>query len=363
MTTDFILRNVRVFTGRALAGPSDVAVVDGRIADRAPEGADRIDGHGATLLPGLIDTHVHVGTRQQLMAYGRWGVTTVLDMGAADWGSVAGLRRTAGLAEVRGAGAVACAVGGTAVRTMHYPASSAVAGPSDAARFVADRVAQGVDHVKIVLEERLPFRPRPLDAPTVEAIVREAHLAGLRAVVHATSVRSFGIAARAGADVLTHTPLASALDDVQAGNLAARGAAVSPTLVMMKKFVEHFPGPVKPRKITYDNAVRSVRALRRAGATILAGTDANSDPTAPHTIEHGVSLHEELALLVAAGLTPAEALDGATGAAADAFGLTDRGRVAVGRRADLLLVDGDPTRDILATQNIQAVWVAGRAVR
>lgn len=176
-------------------------------------------------------------------------------------------------------------------------------------------------------------------------------------------MKSFKIASNAGADVLTHAPLASALDGSQARDIAQRGHAVSPTLVMMKKLVERFPAPIKPKKITYENVVQSVQALHRAGATILVGTDANSDPTAPNTIEHGASLHEELELLVQAGLSPIEALNGATQTAADVFGLTDRGRISPGQRADMLLVEGDPTTDILATQHIKQVWIAGEVVR
>ena len=87
---------------------------------------------------------------------------------------------------------------------------------------------------------------------------------------------------------------------------------------------------------------------------ILAGTDAPNPGTA-----HGVALHRELALLVRAGLTPTEALTAATAGPARAFGLDDRGRIAPGLRADLLLVDGDPTRDITATRQIAAIWKGG----
>lgn len=363
MARGLLLENVRVFTGKGLTAPQSVAVLDGRLVGDAAADAMKVDGAGRTLLPGLIDTHVHVATRQHLMAYGRWGVTTVLDMGTADWDATLSLKGATGAAHVLSAGHVACAPRGTAVRKMHYPTSSSVTGPQDAARFVADRAAQGVDYMKIVMEERLPFQPKPLDAATVEALVTEAHRAGLRVCVHATSVKSFEIASRAGVDVLTHAPLGSTLDDDQAHAVVDRGSAVSPTLVMMKKLVEHFPAPIKPRAITYENAVRTVQALHRAGATILAGTDANSDSTAPNTIEHGASLHEELLLLVQAGLSPIEALNAATRSAADVFGLADRGRIDIGHCADLLLVEGDPTTDILATQNIKAVWIAGEEVR
>jgi imidazolonepropionase-like amidohydrolase len=100
-----------------------------------------------------------------------------------------------------------------------------------------------------------------------------------------------------------------------------------------------------------------VRQLVRSGVPLLAGTDAPS-PGATY----GASVHGELELLVGAGLTPVQALTAATSNAARAFKLVDRGRVERGMRADLVLVDGDPTRDILATRRIVEVWKRGRRV-
>lgn len=97
--------------------------------------------------------------------------------------------------------------------------------------------------------------------------------------------------------------------------------------------------------------------------TIVAGTDANADPATPARVPHGESLHGELALLVRAGLSPADALRAATSVPAAFLRMSDRGAVMSGMRADLLWVDGDPTVDIAATRNIRGVWIAGRRVR
>jgi hypothetical protein len=106
--------------------------------------------------------------------------------------------------------------------------------------------------------------------------------------------------------------------------------------------------------VTYAAAEASVRQLLIAKVPVLAGTDAPNPGTT-----HGAALHRELELLVKAGLTPAQALTAATSAPAKAFRLADRGRIAIGLRADLLLVDGDPTRDITATRAIAGVWKGG----
>jgi imidazolonepropionase-like amidohydrolase len=100
-----------------------------------------------------------------------------------------------------------------------------------------------------------------------------------------------------------------------------------------------------------------VRELQVAGADILAGSDAPN----PGTV-HGATLHQELELLVQAGLTPVQALAAATSVPARRFGLSDRGAIAPGRRADLVLVDGDPTRDVTATRAIVAIWKNGAPV-
>jgi imidazolonepropionase-like amidohydrolase len=107
----------------------------------------------------------------------------------------------------------------------------------------------------------------------------------------------------------------------------------------------------------------SVTVMYRAGVPILAGTDANAEAGGPAMISHGSSLHHELELLVEAGLTNVDALRAATSRPARYFGLPDRGVIEPGRRADLVLVDRDPLRDITATRSIRHVWCGGAEVK
>jgi imidazolonepropionase-like amidohydrolase len=108
-----------------------------------------------------------------------------------------------------------------------------------------------------------------------------------------------------------------------------------------------------PMNRYYDN----IRALHRADVPIVAGTDA---PNAG--VEHGISLHRELELLVAASLSPLDALKAATSVAAAAYRLKGHGSIVPGARADMILVKGDPTTDISATRNIVSIWRCGQRI-
>jgi imidazolonepropionase-like amidohydrolase len=112
--------------------------------------------------------------------------------------------------------------------------------------------------------------------------------------------------------------------------------------------------------VAYTSAAQaSVTNMYNGGVPILAGSDANTAPFAPANPPFGESLHEELQLLVAAGLTNVDAIRAATSVAASTFRLYDRGAIRPGLRADLVLLSADPTADIRNTRAIEKVWVAG----
>ncbi|GAA2362995.1 amidohydrolase family protein [Dactylosporangium salmoneum] len=363
------ITGVRVFDGAGLRGPETVVIRDGLIAaGPAPDGAEVVDGAGGALLPGLIDTHVHVSSEEHLRACAAAGVSTVLDMAAPHFEATMALKGRPGLPSLLSAGRPASGPGSMFVTTMGFPASTAVTGPGDAERFVADRVADGSDYVKIIVEDpRIP-KARPLAADTVAAVVAAAHAAGLRTVAHVVSAGTLHLAVAAGVDVVTHTALTSGLDAQTQRLLADRPVAIIPTLAMMDGVARNIGGKPAMRALSlvlpalrmrYRHAEATVASFRAAGRAVLAGTDANDDPRTPFQPRHGEALHDELRRLVRAGLTPAEALRGATSLAAATFGLADRGVIEPGRRADLVLVAGDPTRDIAATRAIRGVWIGG----
>lgn len=157
MSAATAITNVRVFDGERLGEPATVVVEDAKISARTlPDGArdaDVVDGGGATLLPGLIDTHVHVDKLSQLEVSASWGVTTLLDMGNKDLANLAALKKGQGHPTLKSAGNPASAPDSVFVRKMGFSVSTTVTGPHDAARFVAERVAEGSDYIKILVED------------------------------------------------------------------------------------------------------------------------------------------------------------------------------------------------------------------
>jgi len=408
--TDMItaITNARVFDGERVIDGQTV-VIDGAsisaVGGAVPAGAAVVDAHGATLMPGLIDAHVHTsldGLRDALA----FGITTELEMQghwtARDRKEVA---ERNDVADIRSAGMGITAPGGHPSELFsndedpgadadHHPADDGhghdfvapfASTPEEATNFVAKLVANGSDYIKIMIEEGsvlgAPGLPM-LNNDTIVAAVRAAHRHGKLAIAHTLTAAATQQAIAAGMDGLAHLFIDRPHTPELVAAIAASGAFVTPCLVLNSSIMGHpatdlaadervssklsqaWLDTLRSSFNTYpqgnfDDVLATVAALHKAGVDILVGTDV-SVPL-PHLggLAHGASMHHELQLLVAAGLTPIEALRAATALPARRFGLTDRGRVAPGARADLLLVDGDPMTNIADTLSIRAVWRRG----
>ncbi|MEM7678840.1 MAG: CIA30 family protein, partial [Myxococcota bacterium] len=244
--------------------------------------------------------------------------------------------------------------------------------------WVAGRIAEGSDYIKLVYEAEGTDPGHPsVDRDTMRAVVRAAHARGKRAYAHAMAQRSVRDVVDAGIDGLVHVFIDEVVADDLLAAMRKRGVAVVSTLAVVAastgrrvevnatptlteaqqaSLTQKWPGRIAPKE-TLSRALQTTGKLAAAGIPIIAGSDAPNPGTAP-----GVTLHAELVLLVEAGLSPAAALASATSVPAAHFGLDDRGRIAPGRRADLVWVDGDPTRDITVTQRIRRVWKNGAPV-
>lgn len=391
----YVIRNVRVFDGESVVERRTVLVSDGRITAvgdssvAVPAGAQEIAGEGRTLLPGLMDAHVHLplfgaaGALQQNLAF---GVTTAVVMGTNQQGMSQVKQIEAAdsfdVASILTAGPVATAPGGHptqmegGARSGSIPTLSA---PGEADAFVAARIAEGSDFIKIIYDDIASYgKTLPmLDEATVAALVKAAHARERIAVAHIGTEGQARGAIAAGVDGLAHLFEGTTVSPDFGRFAATHRVFVIPTLSTLYSGCGKSDGPsllkdadvmkhVKPQfrsllemsspptKLSCDALPATIRQLAAAGVPVLAGTD-----TPYPGLTYGASLHRELEHLVNAGLTPTAALAAATSAIAKAFRMNDRGRIRTGMRADLLLVDGDPSKQIRDTRNIVAIWKRG----
>ncbi|KAH7473177.1 hypothetical protein FOMA001_g11780 [Fusarium oxysporum f. sp. matthiolae] len=188
------------------------------------------------------------------------------------------------------------------------------------------------------------------------AAVEAAHQKGKLVISHATSQALWTTAEEAGVDIPCHTPLDKPIDAAFIDQYRDTLSHVVPTLIMMQSIVNNTGAPAQAYTAAAEGSVTN---LHKAGVTILAGSDSNTAPFVPANPPFGDSLHDELELLVRAGLSPADALRGATSLAASSFGFHDRGQIKMGYRADLVLLGADPTTNIQNSRSIKKVWAAG----
>lgn len=376
-----------------------VLVQDGRItavgpdADaRATPDAQRIDLGGKTLLPGLIDCHVHIwlnpdpnappqrhtgipirGTeywqarsllyaqtaaRQTLDA----GFTTIQDLMAPN-ALIFALRDSIAAGEYIGPRILASGICITLTggHGTEWPGLAIVAdGPDEILKGVRQQIAAGADVIKYMGGTRAafspPFRGRP--GYTTEEMapgVEEAHRAGLRVAVHAhSSVEGIKNSIRAGVDSIEH---GFPMDQEALDMMAERGTYLCPTLSvnpaaleLIEKGMWAYKGSEKQVRFLAEETPKVIENARKTGVKIALGTDA-----AMPGVYHGGNARE-LELLVEYGLSPMEALIAATRNAAENLGLLDEiGTIEAGKAADLIVVDGDPLADIRILKDLSKI--------
>lgn len=415
---------LNVATGR-IAPAQDIVVREGRIAAigatgtvEVPNGAARIDGRGATLLPGLVDSHGHVGHEsappwsgafpdadRNLQAYLYCGVTTVLD--PADMEPDAFDRRdqiNAGTLlgpTIFATGPMLTAVGGHPIPVIDQlapwwigwyvkrHAARPLGNDEDVRSAISGLVASRADFVKMAIDSIPDEAPR-LNEQLAADVVRTAHENNLRVVAHVGTLADALQAGNAGVDAFEHMVYKEPLDQAGAAKIAAFGKPVVPTMGVFESYVLFGQGPrvptlletetVDPKILTAFDEIpegaitpifrdyfellhanrqgwrESIRLMRAEGVILLTGSDAQSG------VFPGAGLHREFALLAESGLLPIEVIRGATVEAARFIENTDDptfGIVATGKRADLLLVDGDPTAHVANLSRIRTVMKNG----
>jgi len=381
--------------------PADVVVEDGRIVDVGPglDGDDAVDCTGKTLIPGLFDCHTHVMVGQydlwkmaqtpfslqffeaarNLQATLAIGITTVRDAGGADLGvktaveqglvngprmqiSISMLSQTGGHADKW----MVCGAGFPTPFGMAHPGKpgAIVDGPLEMRKKVRELIRAGADVIKVatsggVLSPRDDPRHGHFRDDELDALVGEAAAMGRWVMAHAQATDGIKAAIRAGIRSIEHGIY---LDDEAIEMMLARGTWLVPTLVAPRGVIDAADSGAaipeasvkKAREVVETHRASFAKAVD-AGVKVAMGTDSGVTP-------HGNNLRE-LALMVEGGMTPMQAIVATTRSAAELMGLEkELGTLEAGKRADLVIVDGDPLEVATLDERISAVYQDGTQV-
>lgn len=417
-----VIEGARVFDGHGELGSVSLVVEDGRIAriveagdeDGLPADAGRVDYGGRYIIPGLVSAHSHVGnidgtehgdrfyTRdhvvRNLRQFQAYGVTTVTSLGLNGEGFFdirAEVNADPELgAQLYGAGPGIGVVDGAPPAAGMGLEDDPVARPAnadEARQAIRGQVDAGIDLVKLWVDDLGGSAPQM--APEVyRAAIEEAHRYGVKVAAHIHDMAPAAGLVDAGVDVIAHGVRDRPLDPELVEAMAAAGTWYVPTVFINEAnywfaenperldepFVanalqpalrEQFADPawrggvlsggaIAREKAAVDTNLANLRTAHEGGVAIGFGTDSGAMPQ--RLI--GFAEHRELELMTEAGFTPEQALAVATRDSARLLGLDDRGTLAVGRRADFIVLEANPLLDIRNTRGIVAVWQAGQQV-
>lgn len=368
-----MIENARVIVGNGvILSDINIAIKDGRIFSlskkTAPPGIRKIDAKGMTVMPGLIDMHTHLlagvsskgeePTRQflkdvvpkNLEKFLSKGVTTIKST-ADPVDLVLPVREQLKSGKLKGPRLLV--VGPAFTSTGGHPAVSICKGnewcrkqlcvevddSASALKVVRSLVKKKVDAIKIVYDGGKPGRTKILEK-VMKAIIKEGHLNNLRVTVHTGTMQDAMDAVNAGADGLEHGVSLGSIQGDELGELMKKnGTYYVPTLSVWNRG--------GPKRVAAPKA--NLGILNKQGVKIALGTDTFGG------MEPGITTVKELELMIESGLSNADAIQAATRNAAAHLGLTNE-------IADLIIVDGDPLKDISVLHNVKTVLQSGRVV-
>lgn len=355
----YLLTHATLIRGEPLQAQAGLSVLlrDGKIQSIAPDGqlatepdVAVIDLQGASVLPGIINAHVHDAYDEaQLRRWVQAGVTTVRDLNPHIQGDFLTFRNSH-----QGRPEFARLLAGSPILTATGGYGSVeLKERQQAIAMVQTYIRQGVDIIKLAIEDDCEGQQWSLlPAETLSAMTKTAHAAGKRVIAHLTHSYNLQLALDAQVDELAHM-VVEPLNDEQLAAVVRRGIYWTPTLELW-----HGVGSLYP--VDYEaQAIENLRRFHRAGGRVVLGTDFGGFMT-PFD---GAMPMTEFRLMGQAGMSNGAILRAATQTAAEAIGLGDElGSLSAGKQADLLVVAGNPLADLTALQHPLWVFHHGVAV-
>ena len=359
-----VIEDIQIWDGEKTLDETSITI-EGQIISSVgetakPKNAKIIQGNGGFLMPGLIDAHFHLVSGNILIPFQvlaeshlktmvESGITTALDMGSYPAKKMPQFHNQSkrGLTSLLWSGPAACAPEGFPAALPSFPKDAIVTSNESAVNYAETRIREGSDYIKIFVNDT--------GGPEQEyqEIIKNIADDNKKMVVsHAASFKAHEIARDVGGKFITHVPKDQALTKTGVQQMLDQNQIAIPTLIMSQSFIN----TTHKENTSYSYSNDSVALMYELGVPILVGTDA-SKPLG--FVGYGTSLHEELSLLHDAGMSADDILRGATSLTAKYFQLADRGRIAPGMRADLLLLRKSPLDDITNSATIDRVWTAG----
>ncbi|KAG6002242.1 hypothetical protein E4U21_003302 [Claviceps maximensis] len=313
-----------------------------------------VNGQRRTLMPGLIDAKLDSGPSDYALPLcADNGATTTMDSSSSTSESRALRDTSAGNPIFPIYLASGSAIGpenADLVSMLNYSGVQTVRTGNEARKIVEMKLlSKQADFIKIIVDQP------GLRKGIIEAAVIETHEQGKLAIAQASQIGSYRLAIELGFDMLSPVPVDGELNPEMIEGILEGKIGIIPTLCFLEKALPMWR--TKHPEYQFSYALEAVRVLNNAGVRICAGSSSNN--WAGFSIPFGKGLHNELQLLAKAGLSNQKLISAVTSVPADLFRLRDRGLIEPGRLADLVMVDGDPLKDIEILSKIRSIWFRG----
>lgn len=415
-----VIKSVNLIDGTGAPGQRNrtVIIAGDRIRSisagnaRTPSGAKVVDMQGLTIMPLMINTHGHLGLvngtsqsvanqtdaniRHQLLRYQEYGVGAVLSMGT-DGQKFADFREASRRGTLPGADVYSAGIGfgakdGVPPTSMGFTDVLRPTSPDEARKGVDQQAPLKPDFIKIWVDDFWGQYPK-MSPAIYQAIIDEAHRNGLRVAAHLYHLDDARALVAAGVDVLAHSIRDGEVDNALLAEMKNHRVAYIPTLslddfafaygnspawindpffraALDPGVLEMITSPEYKAKVRANKAsaletaalpiaMKNLKSIYDAGILVALGTDSGATPVRVQ----GFAEHMELMLMVQAGLTPLQAISVATKNAAQLLRISDdHGTLEVGKKANFIVLEKDPSQDIRNTQMIRAVWKNGAIV-